>query len=81
MAPTTPGKQSGEDVATGDTVDVPGGMVGTVRFVGTVQGKKGTFAGVELHPEFAGRGKNSGDVDGYVHILSNNLTFGVYWIF
>lgn len=50
----------------GDTVDVPGNMHGTVRFIGTVQGKKGIFAGVELHPEFALRGKNNGDVDGYV---------------
>lgn len=56
----------GDDVTLGDTVDVPGNMYGTIRFVGTVQGKKGTFAGVELHPEFASRGKNSGDVDGYV---------------
>jgi dynactin complex subunit len=39
-------------------------MHGVVRFVGSVQGKKGVFAGVELHPEFAPRGKNSGDVDG-----------------
>lgn len=65
MAPATPRRQSAEDLLVGDTVDVPGGMYGTVRFVGTVQGKKGTFAGVELHQDFAARGKNSGDVDGY----------------
>ena len=64
MAPSTPGRYNGEDVAVGDVVDVPGGMVGTIRFVGTVAGKKGSFAGVELHPEFSGRGKNSGDVEG-----------------
>ena len=52
----------GPDV--GDTVDVPGGMVGVVRFVGAVKGKAGTFAGVELSKTFATRGKNSGDVDG-----------------
>jgi dynactin complex subunit len=52
------------DLAIGDTVDVPGGMYGTVRFVGNVQGKKGTFVGVELNPDFASRGKNNGDVDG-----------------
>jgi hypothetical protein len=54
----------GDDLALGDEVDVPGNMRGTVRFVGTVEGKKGTFAGVELHPDFAARGKNNGDVDG-----------------
>jgi len=48
----------------GDIVDVPGNMHGTVRFIGNVQGKKGTFAGVELSEEFAVRGKNNGDVDG-----------------
>lgn len=52
----------------GDTVDVPGNMQGTVRFVGTVAGKKGTFAGVELHPQFAPKGKNNGDVDGCVDL-------------
>jgi len=55
-----------EDLAIGDAVEVPGNMFGTVRFVGAVQGKKGVFAGVELNPEFAARGKNNGDVDGYV---------------
>jgi len=66
MAPLTPGRMAGEDISIGDTVDVPGSMYGTVRFVGTVAGRKGTFAGVELHQDFASRGKNSGDVDGYV---------------
>lgn len=64
MPPATPGRTAPDDVAVGDTVDVPGGMLGTVRFVGAVQGKKGVFAGVELLSEFAARGKNSGDVDG-----------------
>ena len=48
----------------GDPVNVPGGMHGTVRFIGSVDGKKGTFAGVELATEYASRGKNSGDVGG-----------------
>lgn len=53
-----------DDLVVGDLVDVPGNMHGTVRYVGHVEGKKGTFAGVELSEEFASRGKNSGDVDG-----------------
>ncbi|KAI9873275.1 MAG: hypothetical protein M1823_007960, partial [Watsoniomyces obsoletus] len=48
-------------VKVGDTVTVPGDMHGVVKFVGTVAGKKGTFAGVQLAPEYAPRGKNSGD--------------------
>ena len=50
----------------GDVVDVPGGMHGTVKFIGEVRGKKGIFAGVELSREWAARGKNDGDVEGYV---------------
>jgi hypothetical protein len=54
----------GEDLEVGDLVDVPGGMHGTVKFIGSVRGKRGVFAGVELSREFAVRGKNDGDVDG-----------------
>jgi hypothetical protein len=65
MAPLTPGKGgAGDEVTIGDTVDVPGAMFGTVRFIGSVQGRPGTFAGVELSREYAARGKNSGDVAG-----------------
>jgi hypothetical protein len=61
---TTPSRAEDNDVVEGDAVDVPGNMSGTVRFIGSVNGRKGTFAGVELHPDFAARGKNNGDVDG-----------------
>lgn len=54
------------DIALGDLVDVPGGMHGTVKFIGSVKGKNGTFAGVELSKEWAARGKNDGDVEGFV---------------
>lgn len=65
MPPFTPSRgRDGDDLEVGDLVDVPGNMHGTVKFIGNVQGKKGTFAGVELSEEFAVRGKNNGDVDG-----------------
>ena len=54
----------GDDLEVGDAVDVPGGMHGTVKFIGEVKGKKGIFAGVELSREWAARGKNDGDVEG-----------------
>lgn len=54
----------GRELELGDTVDVPGGMHGVIKFIGTVKGKKGTFAGVELSSDFASKGKNDGDVDG-----------------
>ena len=57
-------RNGNQDLGVGDIVDVPGGMHGTIKFIGEVRGKKGHFAGVELSKEFAARGKNDGDVDG-----------------
>lgn len=67
-SPLTPraGASFANDLSVGDRVEVPGNMMGMVRFIGSVQGKKGIFTGVELLPEFAARGKNNGDVDGFV---------------
>lgn len=48
----------------GDTVEVPGGITGIVRYIGGIEGKNGEFAGVELSEADAARGKNDGDVDG-----------------
>jgi hypothetical protein len=56
---------SGADLDVGDAVNVPGDMYGVVKFIGNVRGKNGTFVGVELDRDFAAKGKNSGDVDGY----------------
>lgn len=58
------GQQTLLDV--GNVVEVPGGMMGTVRYIGSVKGKNGMFAGVELTEEWSARGKNDGDVDGLV---------------
>jgi hypothetical protein len=63
--PVTPSAM-GASLEIGDLVNVPGEMYGTVRFVGSVRGKPGRFVGVELDREFAAKGKNDGDVDGYV---------------
>ncbi len=56
--------RNGGEVEVGDLVDVPGNMYGSVKFLGGIHGKDGVFAGVELSREFAGRGKNNGDVEG-----------------
>jgi dynactin complex subunit len=39
-------------------------MEGTLRFMGEIDGKNGIWAGVELAPAFAGKGKNDGSVSG-----------------
>ncbi|KAF6842468.1 cap-gly domain containing protein [Colletotrichum musicola] len=77
MTPTTPGK-AGNDFVIGDIVEVPGNMFGTVRFIGTVQGKKGTFAGVELNAEFSQRGKNSGEVEGVSYFTTTLPGAGIF---
>ena len=67
MSRTVTGDSVGNtELEIGDLVDVPGGMHGTVKFIGEVKGKKGIFAGVELSREWAPRGKNDGDVEGYM---------------
>ncbi|KAI9687102.1 MAG: hypothetical protein M1822_002513 [Bathelium mastoideum] len=62
----------------GDTVDVPGGMWGVVKFIGTVKGKAGLFAGVELDRQFAGKGKNDGDVDGVRYFTTTIPGAGIF---
>lgn len=52
------------NIEVGDAVSVPGGMSGTVKYIGNVKGKGGLFAGVELDKGFAARGKNDGIVEG-----------------
>ncbi|OAA43060.1 Cytoskeleton-associated protein, Gly-rich domain protein [Cordyceps fumosorosea ARSEF 2679] len=79
MIPATPGRPaSADDVVVGDSVEVPGGLRGTVRFVGTVQGKKGQFVGIELNREFAPRGKNNGDVDGISYFNTSVPGSGIF---
>jgi CAP-Gly domain-containing linker protein 1 len=55
----------GGSFSVGDKVRMDSmGMEGTMRFVGSIDGKPGVWAGVELSGGFAGRGKNDGSVDG-----------------
>ncbi|KAL8923620.1 MAG: hypothetical protein Q9208_004567 [Pyrenodesmia sp. 3 TL-2023] len=69
---------SGDDLEVGDTVDVPGGMHGTIKFIGEVKGKKGIFAGVELSREWAARGKNDGDVEGTRYFTTSIPGAGIF---
>lgn len=67
-----------DDVQVGDLVNVPGGMYGTVKFLGTVAGKPGRFAGIELSSEHAQRGKNSGDVEGRKYFATSVPGSGIF---
>ncbi|KAJ5780835.1 hypothetical protein N7457_005995 [Penicillium paradoxum] len=67
-----------EDVQVGDVVNVPGGMHGTIKYLGSVAGKPGRFAGVELSVEHAQRGKNSGDVEGRKYFTTSIPGSGIF---
>ncbi|CAO2656739.1 Nn.00g055420.m01.CDS01 [Neocucurbitaria sp. VM-36] len=68
----------GRDIGVGDAVDVPGGMHGVVKFIGSVSGKKGVFAGVELSREYAARGKNDGEVEGTQYFKTSIPGSGIF---
>ncbi|KAK8256361.1 hypothetical protein IWZ00DRAFT_432990 [Phyllosticta capitalensis] len=68
----------GQPLTVGDIVDVPGQMHGTVKFIGAVKAKNGTFVGVELSKEFASRGKNDGNVDGTYYFNTSIPGAGIF---
>ncbi|CAE6505546.1 unnamed protein product [Rhizoctonia solani] len=57
--------RAGHEFEVGDAVRIESlGMEGTLRFMGEIDGKNGMWAGVELAPTYAGKGKNDGSVAG-----------------
>lgn len=50
----------------GDTVHLPDGQQGILRFVGQIDGKVGEFAGIELVNEWVSCGKHNGEFEGQV---------------
>ncbi|KAI4103455.1 MAG: hypothetical protein L6R37_003810 [Teloschistes peruensis] len=80
MAPIATSHQpnTGDALEVGDAVNIPGGMHGTLKFIGEVRGKNGIFAGVELSREYAARGKNDGDVDGTRYFTTSIPGSGVF---
>lgn len=77
-SPSPNNMADGQDIDIGDLVDVPGGMHGVVKFVGSIRGKKGVFAGVELSRAFASRGKNDGAVDGTQYFTTTSPGSGIF---
>lgn len=75
---TPTGTMNGAELEVGDSVNVPGEMYGTVKFIGSVRGKTGKFVGVELDREFAARGKNDGDVDGTHYFQTSIPGAGIF---
>ena len=64
---TRSSSRAGKPFDIGDNVRVESlGFEGILRYMGGIDGKAGTFAGVELTGGFAGKGKNDGSVNGLV---------------
>ncbi|KAK9471933.1 uncharacterized protein V1510DRAFT_396044 [Dipodascopsis tothii] len=61
-----------------DTVGVPGGMFGEVKYIGGIQGKPGEYIGVDLSSDFAGKGKNSGAVEGVQYFTPSVPMSGLF---
>lgn len=65
----------------GDAVRVESlGFEGILRYLGEIEGKPGTWAGVELSGGFAGKGKNDGSVAGYVASLGSWMLCSFLWV-
>ncbi|EEB07598.1 CLIP170 family protein Tip1 [Schizosaccharomyces japonicus yFS275] len=62
----------------GSVVETSSGERGFVRYVGSVQNKNGTFVGIELLPEYASAGKNSGSVDGVEYFKVKQERTGIF---
>ncbi|KAG9073871.1 hypothetical protein FS749_014603, partial [Ceratobasidium sp. UAMH 11750] len=70
--------RAGQEFEVGDAVRIESlGMEGTLQFIGEIEGKSGIWAGVELAPMFAGRGKNDGSVNG-IHYFTCAPKCGVF---
>lgn len=48
----------------GDTVRLPDGQQGILRYAGPIAGKSGDFAGIELIDEWASQGRHNGEYNG-----------------
>ncbi|KAK6985240.1 hypothetical protein R3P38DRAFT_3102133 [Favolaschia claudopus] len=63
----------------GDNVRIESlGYEGTLRFLGSIDGKPGLWAGVELGGGFAGKGKNDGSVAGFKAVFYMPPNCGVF---
>ncbi|KAK9461810.1 uncharacterized protein V1516DRAFT_673037 [Lipomyces oligophaga] len=66
------------DIVVGDLVYVPGGARGVVLYIGSVHGKLGDFAGVDLLGEDASKGKNDGTVNGVRYFNPSHERSGIF---
>ena len=66
------------DATIGDSVEVPGGWHGTVMYVGPVEGREGTFLGIDLIDLDADKGRNNGSYKGVKYFTTKSATSGMF---
>lgn len=66
------------DAAIGDSVEVPGGWHGSVMYVGKVEGREGTFLGIDLIELDADKGRNNGTYKGVQYFSTKSATSGMF---
>lgn len=66
LASTTATPTTTPQLVLGDSVVLPEGQHGILRYIGPVKNKNGEFAGVELTGEYVGMGRHNGEFEGYV---------------
>lgn len=62
----------------GDTVQLPNGHVGILRYIGQIDGKAGEFGGVELVGEYEESGRHNGMFNGRQYFSTTKPKSGVF---
>lgn len=62
----------------GDLVEVPGNLVGVVKYLGPVEGRQGNFLGVDLNHQDAAKGRNNGTHDGIRYFDAKGPSSGLF---
>lgn len=66
------------DLRVGSTVNLPGGAKGLIQFIGSVDGKPGDYAGVEMLAGYEAHGKHNGEFGGVQYFTVSKPNTGVF---
>uniref|UniRef100_A0A060TAJ1 ARAD1D24376p n=1 Tax=Blastobotrys adeninivorans TaxID=409370 RepID=A0A060TAJ1_BLAAD len=76
--PRTPRVSRSVSLNVGDSVTLPEGQTGILKYIGKVQGKPGEFAGVELTGEWEQYGRHSGTFNGVSYFTTSKPNTGLF---
>lgn len=66
------------DLRVGSTVNLPGGAKGLIQYIGSVDGKPGDYAGVEMLAGYEDHGKHNGEFGGVQYFTVSKPNTGVF---